>query len=210
MNKGLFLTVEGAEGVGKSTNIAFIRSALESKGIEVIVTREPGGTEMAEEIREVLLKNRSEFVAENAELLLMFAARAQHIESLIKPALASGKWVISDRFTDATYAYQGGGRGVDVDKIAILERFVQNEFRPDKTILLDAPVEIGMARAHKRGELDRFENEKNAFFERVRKVYLDRLEQEPQRFEFIDASKTLEAVQAQLKNVINEIANRSV
>ena len=210
MNKGLFLTVEGAEGVGKSTNIAFIRSTLESKGIEVVVTREPGGTDMAEEIRAVLLKNRTEPVAENAELLLMFAARAQHIESLIKPALAAGKWVISDRFTDATYAYQGGGRGVDLDKISVLEQFVQNDFRPDKTILLDAPVEIGMARAHKRGELDRFENEKTAFFERVRRVYLDRMSKEPNRFELIDASKTLQEVQAQLKEVIEKIQSDSV
>ena len=207
VNKGLFITVEGAEGVGKSTNIAFIRDALESKGFEVIVTREPGGTEMAEEIREVLLKNRDESVAESAELLLMFAARAQHIESLIKPALMQGKWVISDRFTDATYAYQGGGRGVSASKIGILEDFVQGEFRPDKTILLDAPVEIGMARAHKRGELDRFENEKLAFFEKVRNVYLERVEDEPKRFELIDASKSLEEVQVQLKEVLDEIVD---
>lgn len=207
MNKGLFITVEGAEGVGKSTNIAFIRDALESKGLEVIVTREPGGTEMAEEIREVLLRNRDENVAENAELLLMFAARAQHIESLIKPALLQGKWVISDRFTDATYAYQGGGRGVDANKIGILEDFVQGSFRPDKTILLDAPVEIGMARAHKRGELDRFENEKLAFFEKVRNVYLERVEAEPKRFELIDASKSLEEVQVQLKDALEGIVD---
>ena len=205
MSKGLFITVEGAEGVGKSTNIAFIRDALESKGLEVIVTREPGGTEMAEEIREVLLKNRDEKVAESAELLLMFAARAQHIESLIKPALMQGKWVISDRFTDATYAYQGGGRGVSASKISILEDFVQGDFRPDKTILLDAPVEVGMARAHKRGELDRFENEKLAFFEKVRNVYLERVEVEPKRFELIDASKSLEEVQVQLKNTLERI-----
>ena len=210
LKKGLFLTVEGAEGVGKSTNIAYIRSTLESEGIEVVVTREPGGTDMAEEIREVLLKNRTEPVAENAELLLMFAARAQHIESLIKPALNAGKWVISDRFTDATYAYQGGGRGVDAEKISILEQFVQNDFRPNKTILLDAPVEIGMARAHKRGELDRFENEKNEFFERVRNVYLDRLRKEPQRFELIDASKELDQVQLQLKRVIQGIVETTV
>jgi len=205
VSKGLFITVEGAEGVGKSTNIAFIRDALESKGLEVIVTREPGGTEMAEEIREVLLKNRDEKVAESAELLLMFAARAQHIESLIKPALLQGKWVISDRFTDATYAYQGGGRGVSASKISILEDFVQGDFRPDKTILLDAPVEVGMARAHKRGELDRFENEKLAFFEKVRNVYLERVEVEPKRFELIDASKSLEEVQVQLKNTLERI-----
>jgi len=207
VNKGLFITVEGAEGVGKSTNIAFIRDALESKGLEVIVTREPGGTEMAEEIREVLLKNRSENVAESAELLLMFAARAQHIESLIKPALLQGKWVISDRFTDATYAYQGGGRGVSANKIGILEDFVQGSFRPDKTILLDAPVELGMARAQKRGELDRFENEKLAFFDKVRRVYLERVKAEPKRFELIDASKSLEEVQVQLKNVLEKIVD---
>lgn len=210
MSKGLFITVEGVEGVGKSTNIALIRETLEAKGIEVVVTREPGGTVMAEEIREVLLKNRQESVSENAELLLMFAARAQHIESLIKPALKEGKWVISDRFTDATYAYQGGGRSVDEEKIRILEQFVQGEFRPDKTILLDASIEIGMARAHKRGELDRFENEKTAFFERVRRVYLDRMSKEPNRFELIDASKTLQEVQAQLKEVIEKIQSDSV
>lgn len=210
MKEGLFITVEGAEGVGKSTNIDFIRRTLEAKGISVVVTREPGGTPMAEEIREVLLKNREESVAENAELLLMFAARAQHIESLIKPALAEGKWVLSDRFTDATYAYQGGGRGVALEKIGILEDFVQDAFRPHITFLLDAPVEVGMERAQKRGALDRFENEKLAFFQSVRSTYLQRANDEPERFEVIDASKSLDEVQSQLGEVIDAVCKRSL
>ncbi len=210
MKEGLFITVEGAEGVGKSTNIDFIRRTLEAKGISVVVTREPGGTPMAEEIREVLLKNREEGVAENAELLLMFAARAQHIESLIKPALAEGKWVLSDRFTDATYAYQGGGRGVDLEKISVLETFVQGAFRPHITFLLDAPVEVGMARAQKRGALDRFENEQLAFFQSVRSTYLQRANDESERFEVIDASKSLDEVQGQLGVVIDAVCRRAL
>ena len=199
MARGLFITVEGGEGVGKSTNIAFMQQVLEEKGFEVIVTREPGGTPLAEEIREVLIKNREEKVVSETELLLMFAARAQHLHKKILPALEQGTCVISDRFTDATYAYQSGGRGVSAEKVALLETFVQGEFRPDITFLLDAPIEIGMARAQKRGSLDRFEEEEVSFFNRVRDNYLQRASKEPNRFKIIDASQSLDVVQGDLK-----------
>ncbi len=196
---GLFITVEGGEGVGKSSNIQFMQSILQEQGIDVVVTREPGGTPLAEEIREVLLNPREEKVISETELLLMFAARAQHLYQKILPALEQGKWVISDRFTDATYAYQSGGRGVPAEKVAILENFVQGDLRPDITFLFDAPIEVGMARAKKRGALDRFEEEALSFFNRVRNNYLERAKQEPSRFQIIDASQSLECVQAELK-----------
>ena len=197
--RGLFITVEGGEGVGKSTNIAFMQQVLEEQGLDVIVTREPGGTPLAEEIREVLIKNREEKVVSETELLLMFAARAQHLYQKILPALEKGQCVISDRFTDATYAYQSGGRGVSAEKVALLETFVQGDTRPDITFLFDAPIEIGMSRAQKRGSLDRFEEEEMSFFNRVRDNYLQRASQEPERFKIIDASQSLEVVQADLK-----------
>mgnify|MGYP003651799389 FL=1 len=197
--RGLFITVEGGEGVGKSTNIAFMQQVLEAKGLDVIVTREPGGTPLAEEIREVLIKNREEKVVSETKLLLMFAARAQHLYQKILPALEKGQCVISDRFTDATYAYQSGGRGVSAEKVALLETFVQGDTRPDITFLFDAPIEIGMSRAQKRGSLDRFEEEEMSFFNRVRDNYLQRASQEPERFKIIDASQSLEVVQADLK-----------
>lgn len=199
IKRGLFITVEGGEGVGKSTNISFMQSILAEQGIEVVITREPGGTPLAEEIREVLLKNREEKVVSETELLLMFAARAQHLYQKIIPALEKGQWVISDRFTDATYAYQSGGRGVPAEKVALLENFVQGDIRPDITFLFDAPIEVGMARAQKRGALDRFEEEKNSFFKRVRDNYLQRAALEPKRFQIIDASQPLEAVQQMLQ-----------
>ncbi len=207
--RGLFITVEGGEGVGKSTNIAFMQQVLEEKGFEVIVTREPGGTPLAEEIREVLIKNREEKVVSETELLLMFAARAQHLHQKILPALEQGQCVISDRFTDATYAYQSGGRGVSAEKVALLETFVQGAFRPDITFLFDAPIEIGMARAKKRGSLDRFEEEEVSFFNRVRDNYLQRASKEPKRFKIIDASQSLEAVQASLLEWLNRSLNPS-
>lgn len=200
--RGKFITIEGGEGVGKSTNIEFIKRLLEQRGIECLVTREPGGTPMAEEIREVLIKNRSEEVVSEAELLLMFAARAQHLGRKILPALESGVWVISDRFTDATYAYQSGGRGVPEHKVALLESFVQGELRPDLTLLLDAPIEVGMERARNRGKLDRFEEEQAAFFNRVRQNYLSRAEQSPERFKVVDATQALEKVQDDITNVM--------
>jgi dTMP kinase len=204
VKRGLFITIEGGEGVGKSTNIEFIKTTLEAKGIPCIVTREPGGTPLAEEIREVLIKNRDEHVVTETELLLMFAARAQHLYQKILPALDAGIWVISDRFTDATYAYQSGGRGVPSEKVALLENFVQGDVRPDLTLLLDAPIEVGMARAKSRGKLDRFEEEAAEFFNNVRNNYLSRAEAEPDRFNIIDATQSLALVQADISRVLTD------
>jgi len=198
MSSGKFITIEGGEGVGKSTQIAALRESLSSHQIEVVVTREPGGTPRAERIRELLLQTSDEPMPPDCELLLMFAARATHLENLIRPALARGAWVICDRFTDATYAYQGGGRGFDLDVIAALEHAVQGELRPDLTLLLDAPVEVGTARAHERnrvsGSTDRFEREQRQFFERVRAAYLQRAREEPDRIVVIDARAPREDV----------------
>ena len=203
--RGKFITVEGGEGVGKSSNIEFIATTLREKGIDCIVTREPGGTPLAEEIREVLIKRREEKVHPDTELLLMFAARAQHLNEKIIPALERGVWVVCDRFTDATYAYQSGGRQLSSEKVADLESFVQGALRPDLTLLLDAPIEVGMARASKRAELDRFEEEKVEFFKRVRDTYLTRAEREPERFVVLDASVELEQVQRNLAAVLDGV-----
>ncbi|MDP4916217.1 MAG: dTMP kinase, partial [Haliea sp.] len=170
--RGLFITFEGGEGAGKSTNIAYLQAHLQSRGVDLVVTREPGGTRLGEDVREVLLRLRDEPVAPMAELLLLFAARAQHLQEVIQPALLAGKWVICDRFTDASYAYQCGGRGMSAASVRTLETLVQGELRPDYTLLLDAPVETGLERARGRGELDRFEQEELAFFQRVRDTYL--------------------------------------
>lgn len=192
---GLFITVEGVEGAGKSTQLRHIREFLENAGKRVVMTREPGGTPFAEAVRELLLAPREEAVAADAELLLMFAARAAHLEERIRPALERGDWVVCDRFTDATYAYQGGGRGVPPARIKVLEDFVQGELRPGATLFLDAPVDVGLARARGReGAPDRFEREDVAFFERVRQVYLDRIAADPERFIVIDAAKSEESV----------------
>lgn len=203
--RGKFITVEGGEGVGKSSNIEFIANTLREKGIDCVVTREPGGTPLAEEIREVLIQRREEKVCPDTELLLMFAARAQHLNAKIIPALEAGKWVVCDRFTDATYAYQSGGRGLPSEKVANLETFVQGALRPDVTLLLDAPIEVGMARASKRAALDRFEEEKVDFFNRVRNNYLARAKADPERFVILDASQSLEDVQADLATTLNEL-----
>ncbi|WP_417223159.1 dTMP kinase [Amphritea sp.] len=202
MSSGRFITLEGTEGVGKSTNLRFIESVLQQHQIDYQLTREPGGTPLAEEVRELLLANRDEVVADDAELLLVFAARAQHLQTVIRPALDADRWVLCDRFTDATFAYQGGGRGLSKEMITLLETMVQRGLQPDLTILLDLPVEIGLARARERGELDRFENERMAFFEQVRNAYLERAAADPQRFAVIDASGTLEQVQAQIASVL--------
>lgn len=196
--RGVFITLEGGEGVGKSTNLAHVAELVQAAGHAVVVTREPGGTPLAERIRELLLQRAGEGVAETTELLLIFAARAQHLARVIRPALAQGKWVVCDRFTDATYAYQGGGRGLDVDTIDQLRQLVQRDLEPDLTLLLDAPVEVGQGRARARGALDRFESEQDAFFERVRQAYLAQAARHPQRFRVIDAAQPLAAVQAQL------------
>ena len=204
MSKGKFITLEGSEGAGKTTAIEEIRNWAKSCRIELVVTREPGGTPTAEKIRELLLDKNNKDILPDTELLLMFAARAQHLNELILPAIAQGKWVICDRFTDATYAYQGGGRNIDMQRITQLENWVQGELRPDLTLLLDLPVELGLSRAGNRSEPDRFELEKISFFERVRQVYLDRANSFPQQYRVIDASKTIEDVQAQIRQSLNE------
>lgn len=200
---GRFITLEGGEGVGKTSNMIYIQSLLKNKNIPVLQTREPGGTVLAENIRQLLLDNDQESIAEQTELLMMFAARAQHIKHVIKPALEQGVWVVSDRFTDATYAYQGGGRNMALSAIQWLENFVQGDLRPDLTLLLDAPVQLGMQRATHRGKLDRFESEKMVFFEKVRQAYLTIAEQQPQRVKIIDATQSLENVQSQISNILS-------
>jgi dTMP kinase len=205
---GVFITVEGVEGVGKTTNMAFVQDYLQAHQVSLTVTREPGGTALAEQIRDLLLANHEEVLNDDAELLLVFAARAQHLGQLIKPVLAEGGWVLSDRFTDATYAYQGGGRGLSTKLIAALENTVQGTLRPDLTLLLDVPVEIGLARAGQRGELDRFEQEQQTFFEKVRQTYLQRAAAEPERFCIIDASQSLAAVQGDIQAALRPFLAR--
>ncbi len=199
---GKFITVEGIEGVGKSTNMEFIHRQLQTAGKDVLVTREPGGTPLAEAIRELLLDPAFTGMDALCELQLMFAARAEHLAKVIRPALAAGRWVLCDRFTDATYAYQGGGRGLETAVIARLEDLVQGDFRPDLTLLLDVPVETGLARASLRGTLDRFEQEKIEFFERVRQSYLGMARKHPGRYRIIDASQSLEAVQQLIRDCL--------
>lgn len=201
--RGKFITIEGTEGVGKTTNIEFIKQWLQAKSITFVDTREPGGTPLAEEIRQLLLSNREESVCSKAELLLMFAGRAQHLDQLIEPQLESGNWVLCDRFTDATYAYQGAGRQMGYDLIANLESIVQGDLRPDLTLILDIPVEQGLQRAGERSEPDRFELEKADFFNRVRNAYLERAEQSPQQYVIIDASLSLPEVQEQIGSCLD-------
>jgi dTMP kinase len=199
---GKFITVEGIEGVGKSTNIEFIHRQLLAAGRDVVLTREPGGTPLAEAIRGLLLDPDYTGMDARCELQLVFAARAEHLARVIRPALAQGKWVLCDRFTDATYAYQGGGRGIDTAIIASLETLVQGTFRPDLTLLLDVPVAVGLARAGKRGALDRFEQEQVEFFERVRICYLDMAREHAARYRVIDAARPLDEVQCELEGVL--------
>lgn len=205
---GLFITLEGPEGAGKSTNRDYLAQRLRDQGVEVLLTREPGGTPLAERIRELLLAPSDETMAVDTELLLMFAARAQHLEAVIKPALARGAVVLCDRFTDATYAYQGGGRGLPEERIALLERFVQGDLRPDLTLVFDLPVEIGLSRAAARGRLDRFEQEQRSFFEAVRQTYLRRAQSAPGRYRVIDASVPLADVQGSLDRLLPELLER--
>jgi dTMP kinase len=200
--KGRFITVEGVEGGGKSTNIPFIRELLESAGHEVVLTREPGGTPLGEEIRALLLDHRHDGMAPDTELLLMFAARAEHLERVIRPALAAGKWVLCDRFTDATYAYQGGGRSLGLDRVETLARWVHADLAPSLTLLFDIPVEAGLARAGRRAAADRFEREQVAFFERVRATYLELARREPGRFLVLDAACPLNEVQARIRETV--------
>lgn len=204
--RGLFITVEGSEGAGKTTALDHLEGRLDAAGIPVLRTREPGGTPLAERLREALLDPAGEDVAPLAELLVIFAARAQHLEQRIVPALKSGCWVLCDRFTDATYAYQGAGRSLGDGPVAILEALVHDELQPDLTLLLDLPVETGLERARGRGALDRFEQEDVAFFERVRRAYLQRAAQGSGRYRILDASRPQAEVERSLDALASELA----
>ncbi len=204
---GKFITVEGIEGAGKTTCMQVVTEVIEGQDITAIHTREPGGTDLGEDLRNLLLGHKHTGMSDDAELLMMFAARAEHIAQKIKPALDDGKWVLCDRFTDATYAYQGYGRGIRLEKIAGLENWVQGELRPDLTLLMDLPVEVGMERAGKRSAPDRFESEARDFFERIRQGYLSIAAEHPSRVKVIDASKDLPDVQAQVRVAIEDFVN---
>lgn len=203
--KGLFIVLEGGEGVGKTTNSLFIQEYLRSNNIGFRTSREPGGTELAEKIRDLILSKHTETVSDLTELLLVNAARAQHLQEKILPVLESKKWLLCDRFTDATYAYQGGGRQLNKTLIAQLEQLVQGDLRPDCVIILDAPVELGRARAEARAELDRLESEASQFHQRVRDAYLERAALMPDKYAVIDASQTLNDVQKDIKRVLDRL-----
>ena len=202
--RGRFITIEGIEGVGKSTNVGFVSSELRRVGHVVVVTREPGGTSLGERIRALLLGPETR-IAPLTELLLMFAARAAHLDEVIRPALSSGKWVVCDRFTDASHAYQGGGRGLPAHTIDALAAVVQGELRPDLTLLLDAPLDVSAARQAGRGQPDRFEQESVEFFQRVRQAYLDLAARDTARIRLIDASRPLAAVQADIRLALRSL-----
>jgi dTMP kinase len=205
MERGKFITVEGGEGVGKSTNIELICELVRRRGHEVLHTREPGGTPMAERIREMLLEHGEEPLPDDAELLLFFAARSLHINNLIRPALKAGTWVVCDRFTDTTRAYQGSGRGQDIDRIETLAAWVHGDLQPDLTVLLDAPAEVGMKRAGERGDADRLETEQADFHRRVREGYLRQARAEPRRFTVVDASLPLSEVQGEIERALQRL-----
>jgi len=205
MKLGKFISLEGGEGLGKTTNLEFIQKFLVAQGFEVCVTREPGGTEVAEKIRRLLLDVHTETISEVTELLLVFAARSQHIQQVIKPALNQGKWVLCDRFIDSTYAYQGGGRNMDLSAITWLAQFVQQDLKPDLTLLLDAPIELGLRRAKQRAALDRFEQEQLEFFQNVRTMYLRQAEANSHRIKIIDAAQNLSAVQNNIQQLIAQM-----
>lgn len=202
--RGRFITLEGVEGAGKSTQLRLLVEWLRRLNIDVLVTREPGGTPPAERIRTLLLDATNSDLSDDAELLLVFAARADHLQHCIKPALAAGRWVVCDRFTDATYAYQGGGRGLAWERIEFLEDFVQQDLRPELTLLFDIPVARGLERAHQRSSPDRFESEQQAFFERVRAAYLSIASRCPDRVRVIDADTDESSVAARVQACIAE------
>lgn len=205
----MFITFEGIEGVGKTTHLKWMAEQLSHAGIAVLTTREPGGTPMGEEIRDILLAHRHERVAPLTELLLMFAARAQHVDTVIRPALERGSWVLCDRFVDATYAYQGGGRGVEIVLIEKLEKLVLGDFKPDLTLLFDVPIELGLNRVRGRGGIpDRIEQEKRDFFERVRLAYIARANLDSKRHKIIDTSKTLADVQKMLLEITKNLIEK--
>lgn len=210
MQRGKFITVEGIEGVGKSTNIDVLKNAIESRGLKVLTSREPGGTPMAEKIRDILFEHGDEPMPGNAEMLLMFASRALHVDNLIRPALANGTWVICDRFTDSSRAYQGAGRGIGQDNINTLAEWVHPDLQPDLTILLDAPVETGMGRAEERGEPDRIEMERHDFFSRARDCFLALAEAEPERFVVIDATAEIDTVRQAVAAEVNQLLDKTL
>ena len=204
MKKGFFITLEGIEGAGKSTMVNFVENSLIKAGHDVVKTREPGGTAIGEQIREILVKNENYTLTWDTELLLVFSARAQHIQEVILPALSSGKIILCDRFTDASYAYQGGGRGIDASRINLLEKWVQGDLRPNLTLLFDLDVSIGMQRTKKRSDADRFEREEINFFEKIRNTYLERAKNEPQRFRIINSASSLENVKEQIVTILKD------
>ncbi len=199
---GRFITLEGIEGVGKTTQLPVVAAALRARGLEVVETREPGGTALGDGIRALLLDSSLPAMDAVSELLLVFAARAEHLEKRIRPALAAGAWVVCDRYTDATYAYQGGGRGLPQATIATLETLVQRGLEPDLTLLFDAPLDVALGRAKARGESDRFETERAEFFRRVRDAYLARARAAPHRFRLVDAARDAATVSAELRELL--------
>jgi dTMP kinase len=204
--RGRFITVEGVEGVGKSTQLQHLKEFLEARGVPVVMTREPGGTELGEAVRGLLLDHRFQGMAADTELLLVFAARAEHLAQRIRPALEEGTWVVSDRFTDATFAYQGGGRGIPAPRIAAIEAWVQGGLRPDRVVILDLPPAEGARRiASGRADRDRFEHEPLGFFDRVREAYLARAAMAPERYRVVDAAGTVEAVRAKLREAVEDM-----
>jgi dTMP kinase len=207
-NRGLFLTFEGIEGAGKSSNLEHAKAIVEASGKTVTVSREPGGTEIGEKIREVLLDPNLPAMHSDTELLLMFASRAEHYQNKILPALTAGNWVLCDRFTDASFAYQGGGRNIDINRIAALEEWALGNFRADKTFLFDLPVNVGLSRAKARSAADRIEQEESDFFERIRESYLMRAQDEPNRFSVIDASQTMEGVRQQVEQAVEGLIQK--
>lgn len=202
---GRFITLEGPEGGGKTTQLPSLTAYLQQNGIDVVQTREPGGTVLGERLRAILLDKTESAMCADSELLLMFAARAEHIEAVIKPALAAGQWVISDRFTDASYAYQGGGRGISNQRIGVLETWVQGDFQPDMTILLDVPEAVSLERASKRGEKDRFEDEALEFYTNVRRQYLMRAQAHNDRFRVVNGCLPVDEVERQIQQAVAKL-----
>lgn len=202
MSRGKFITLEGMDGAGKTTHLEWLRGHLTGRGLPLTVTREPGGTPLGEALRRLLLDSH-ESRTPDTEALLMFAARREHIATVIEPALAAGRWVLCDRFTDATYAYQAGGSGMAWDRVAVLEHWVQGPLQPDLTLYFDLSPDVGRARTRQVREPDRFEREQAAFFERVRAAYLRRATEHPQRIQIIDAARSIAEVQAELQNILS-------
>jgi dTMP kinase len=203
MSRGKFITIDGLEGAGKSTQIDFIKKYLSDRNRDVFLTREPGGTDLGERLRALLLDKNIDAMNPDTELLLMFAARNEHVKKVIVPKLEQGVWVISDRFTDASYAYQGGGRGIPLERIGELEQWTLQDFVPDMTFLLDLDVELGLSRVEQRGEKDRFEEEHRDFFNKVREIFSNRASKYPERIKLIDASKNIDETSSQIKKILD-------